>query len=478
MVRGKALWLWGWWLLSSAALAGCLAFALTRGENKTVFMPGELTAGHHQLSQACRACHRDPFGGVESLQKACVECHGDARKKPFDSHPKAKFTDPRNADRLGKIDALHCTTCHVEHRPEITAKNGVTQPADFCVHCHRDVAKDRPSHEGLAFTTCRDSGCHNFHDNQALYTDFLVKHLDEPSTRLEAAVPVREFGRVVDDITDYPRDRYPRRALSPTDADGPDSPNNDLALTREWLDTAHSAAGVNCSACHLVKRDNAPEQAWEARPDQRGCVACHGIEVNRFTKGKHGMRIERGLSPMTPTASRLPMVADAHDKTLTCAACHGAHTFDTRNAAVEACLGCHRDDHSLAYKASPHYRLWRQELSGAAPPGSGVSCATCHMPRVRMDVSDLASRTVVDHNQSATFSPNSKMIRPVCLTCHGLGYSIDALADAALITNNFVEPPRTTVQTMAMAAEYAKAQREKRATQDGEADDLAGMFGF
>jgi hypothetical protein len=29
-----------------------------------------------------------------------------------------------------------------------------------------------------------------------------------------------------------------------------------------------------------------------------------------------------------------------------------------------------------------------------------------------------------------------------------------------------------------MAAEYEKAQREKRTTQGGETDDLAGMFGF
>ncbi|MEW6683640.1 MAG: cytochrome c3 family protein [Nitrospirota bacterium] len=478
MVRGKALWLWGWWLLSSAAFAGCLAFALTRGENKTVFMPGELTAGHHQLSQACRACHRNPFGGVESLQEACVECHGDVRKKPFDSHPKAKFTDPRNADRLGKIDALHCTTCHTEHRPEITAKNGLTQPADFCVHCHRDVAKDRPSHEGLAFSTCRDSGCHNFHDNQALYTDFLVKHLDEPATRPAAAVPAREFGSVVDAIVDYPRARYPRRALSLTDADGPDSPDNALNLRREWLDTAHSRSGVNCSACHVITREKAANPAWDDHPDQRGCGACHGLEVARFMKGKHGMRIERGLSPMTPAAARLPMVADAHEKPLTCTACHGAHAFDSRRAAAEACLGCHRDEHSLAYKASSHYRVWQQELAGTAPSGSGVSCATCHMPRVRMDVDEFVSRIVVDHNQSATLSPNSKMIRPACLHCHGLGFSIDALADPALITNNFAERPRTKVPTMSMAAEYDKAQREKRATQDGEADDLAGMFGF
>jgi hypothetical protein len=459
-------------------LAGCLAFTLTRGENKTVFMPGELTAGHHQLSQACGACHRDPFGGIESLQRACVECHGDVRKKPFDSHPKAKFTDPRNADRLGKIDALHCTTCHTEHRPEITAKSGLSQAVDFCVHCHRDVAKDRPSHEGLAFTACRDSGCHNFHDNQALYTDFLVKHLDEPPTRDAAAVPARDFGRVVDEIATYPRGRYPRRALALTDADGPGTLDPDLELAREWLDTAHGRAGVNCSACHVIARDNAAKPAWDDHPDERGCVACHGLEVARFVKGKHGMRIERGLSPMTPGAARLPMAADAHDKALTCTACHGAHTFDSRRAAVEACLGCHRDEHSKAYKASPHYRLWQQELAGTAPLGSGVSCATCHMPRVLMDADELVSRIVVDHNQNATLSPNSKMIRPACLHCHGLEYSIDALADTGLITNNFLGAPRTKVRTMIMAAQYDKDQREKRATPEGDADDLAGMFGF
>ncbi|MFZ5876187.1 MAG: cytochrome c3 family protein [Nitrospirota bacterium] len=441
-------------------------------------MPGELTAGHHQLAQACGLCHGEPFGGADALQKACEECHGDVRQKPFDSHPKAKFTDPRNADRLGAIDAMRCTTCHTEHRPEITAKNGLTQPADFCVHCHRDVAKDRPSHDGLAFTTCRDSGCHNFHDNRALYTDFLVKHLGEPATRSAASVPAREFGEMIDELADYPRDRYPHRPLAWADADGPVVPDRDGALAREWLGTAHGRTGVNCSACHVADGSTATGRAWNDHPDQRGCEACHGLEVSGFTRGKHGMRIGRGLSPMTPRAARLPMAADARDKALTCTACHGAHAFETRHAAVEACLGCHRDEHSVAYKASPHYRLWQRELSGTAPPGSGVSCATCHMPRIRMDVDAFVSRIVVNHNQSATLSPTSKMIRPACLHCHGIGFSIDALADPALVANNFSGQPRTHVESMTMAAAYDQAQREKRATQGGEPDDLAGMFGF
>ena len=52
---------------------------------------------------------------------------------------------------------------------------GVTLPKDYCFICHHDVADDRPSHKGLAFTTCASAGCHRFHDNRALYQDFLVK---------------------------------------------------------------------------------------------------------------------------------------------------------------------------------------------------------------------------------------------------------------------------------------------------------------
>ena len=37
-------------------------------------------------------------------------------------------------------------------------------------------------------------------------------------------------------------------------------------------------------------------------------------------------------------------------------------------------------------------------------------------------------RTLVQHNQNDGLQPNEKMIRPVCMSCHGLGFSIDALA--------------------------------------------------
>ena len=192
---------------------------LTESTDKTVFMPGDLTDGHYQLQLACTACHGDPLGGRDVLQDACVNCHGDDRKKPFDSHPASKFRDPRNADRLENIDALHCVSCHAEHKPGITRDNGVTQPQDLCVHCHSDIAEDRPSHAGMAFTTCATGGCHNFHNNRSLYTKFLIKHLDEPALLESPVVPEREFLQVIDQIVEYPLDRYPLQPLSLEDAD-------------------------------------------------------------------------------------------------------------------------------------------------------------------------------------------------------------------------------------------------------------------
>lgn len=437
------------------------------GDDKQVFMPGPLSSGHHQIGVACSACHTDPLGGGKVLQQACIDCHGQDRKKPFDSHPRSKFEDPRNADRLENINALVCVTCHVEHQPDITASNGVTQPADFCFHCHNAIGKDRPSHQGMAFDTCKSAGCHNFHNNRALYTDFLIKHLHEPNLLDSPLLPTREFAGVLADIADYPAERYPVRQLTADDADAPAMQKLTAADHVDWLETAHARSGVNCSACHMAAENDADSRVWNDHPDHRACSQCHKLEVERFERGKHGMRLAVGLSPMTPAQARLPMKADAAHQQLGCNSCHPAHRFDTREAAVDACLGCHDDRHSLAYKQSAHFQLWEKERSGTGKAGSGVSCASCHMPRIDYDVSDWMSRIVVDHNQNATLSPNEKMIRPACMHCHGLGFTLDALADRNLIENNFQGPPARHVKSMDMAqADQKRAAEETEGLQD------------
>lgn len=455
---------WVVWLVASLAAAAAFGYTLFEGHDKTVFMPGDLSPGHHQLADRCDVCHTEAFGGGEVLQQACVDCHGDVRVKPFDSHPRAKFTDPRNADRLEKINALNCVSCHSEHRPEITRKDGVTQPRDVCFHCHADVGENRPSHEGMSFESCTSAGCHNFHDNRALYTDFLVKHMDDPVTREKARVPAREFADILEEIIEYPRDAYPVQQLAAMDIDAPEEKAADPQVMRDWLETRHAAAGVNCTACHQPQAPDGTAGEWQDSPGMPACNTCHQVEVDRFGDGKHGMRLAVGLPPMGPEDALLPMKEDAAHRDLTCNSCHGAHRYDSRTAAVEACLDCHADEHSLAYEGTTHHALWQSEKSGELPSGSGVSCATCHMPRIDVDVSDWMSRKVVEHNQSATLSPNSKMIRPACLHCHGLGFAIDALADRALIDRNFDAHPGVSVESIALArADQERYLREREA---------------
>ncbi len=438
-----------------------------KSDDKTMFMPGPLSPGHHQIGQACDSCHTDALGGGEVIQQACVDCHGEDRKKPHDSHPASKFTDPRNADRLEKIEATNCITCHTEHRPEITLKDGLTQPRDICFHCHAEVAKERPSHEGMSFESCKDSGCHNFHNNRALYTDFLVKHLHEPHMLETQRLPERSLAEALAEITEYPHDRYP---LEPVDADATDAPEDSGGrqdIKSDWSVTAHAQAGVNCSACHVVAQGGAADPAWQDDPGDAGCARCHGLEIERFKKGKHGMRLAVGLSPMTPAMARLPMKQESAHKALTCNSCHKAHGYDTNTAAVDACLDCHSDEHSLAYSASPHFALWQKELSGALPEGSGVSCASCHMPRVDFDVNDWVSRVMVEHNQSANLSPNSKMIRGSCLHCHGLEFTLDSLADRALIDRNFAGRSVVHVKSMELAErDHQRALQETAGVQE------------
>ena len=455
----KQLWLL--WLALMLGLVAWLANTLVQGKDKTVFMPGQLTDGHHQIGSACETCHQNSFDNREEIVKTCIKCHGDDRVKPYDSHPRQKFTDPRNADRLQKINALNCITCHVEHQPGITSKTGMTQPGDFCVYCHEDIAKDRPSHVDMNFDSCASAGCHNYHNNRALYTDFLIKHLDEPETLDNRQLPQREFATVLNEVATYPHGLYPVKPLKLTDMDKPDSVTSTDEINTDWNMSSHARQGANCTSCHLQPVDDKQPREWISKPDHKACASCHDMEVKHFLRGKHGMRLESGLPAMTPSAALLPMKKESSDTQINCNSCHKAHKYETATAAVDTCLECHNDQHSLAYKQSRHFELWQSEQAGKSPQGTGVSCASCHMPRISYDVSDWLNRVMVQHNQNATLSPNEKMIRPVCMQCHGLEFSIDALADESLLENNFQGKPTRHIQSMDMARKDHLKHQEK-----------------
>lgn len=406
------------WLASTVALSVYLVGRLRA--DPTVFLPGSTTDGHYQIEDDCEACHT-PGTGV--TQEACMRCHADELDTADDSHPPSKFLDPRNADVVALLDARKCVTCHTEHRPAMTGEVGLTRPGDICVVCHRDIGEERPSHAQLAFTTCQDAGCHNFHDNRALSAEHLRAHADEPATAADGRVPARAA----------------REQCSPSTTRVGDP-------EVEWRASAHAIAAVDCTDCH------GGDDSWRDDPGHDSCRECHADQAAGFDAGRHGMRAAAGLPAMTPASARLPMRDDAADHALGCTSCHGAHAVDTQRAAVDACLECHADEHSRAYEGSPHHALWTAELAGAGTAGSGVSCATCHLPRAETRVGRVTTVAVV-HNQNDNLRPNEKMITPVCQKCHGLAFALDALADPALVRNNFRGAPNRHVQSIDMALE-------------------------
>ena len=406
-------------------------------------LPGRTSRGHYLIESACSTCHT-PFGGVDD--DACLRCHEASLSAAEDTHREGKFRDPRNADRVAVLDARACVTCHREHAPERTREGGVTVPLDFCEACHKDVARERPSHAGLPFSSCASVGCHRFHDNRALYEGFMAEHLREPEERSTPRVP----------LLPAPTPAPTGKALR----DEPVTVRADAALVKAWEGSAHAVAGVSCAACHGVE-DATGMIEWRDRPGGASCGRCHAHEEEGFLHSRHGMRQAAGLSPLVPAMARLPMRPEARDTPLGCDACHPAHAYDTRRAAVDACLGCHDDRHSRGYRSSRHFLLWQRETSGDAAPGTGVSCATCHMPR-KTQREHGADVVRADHDASDDMRPADRMLRSVCLGCHGLGFAIDALADRELVERNFNGRPSVHVQSLEMVETRRREGGDRR----------------
>jgi hypothetical protein len=406
------------WIILSVGLASFYTYSLQENSDRSVFTPGDMTHGHYQIEMSCQECHTELMG---VKQDACLKCHKEELEAINDSHPAKKFLDPRNASRLEKLDARYCITCHTEHKPGLTHKMGVTLPEDYCFHCHEDIAEERPSHTGMPFNSCATAGCHNYHDNSALYEDFLGKHLDQKAFSDNPILPARDF---------YKKSEQ-GKPLRSEDADMPSNVAITRDIERQWLETSHAKVGVNCTDCHNNKAG-----VWIEKPDHNSCIECHEYEVKGFLGGKHGMRLAHGLDPMSPSLARIPMKKEAMHRELSCVSCHSSHSFDTKRASVESCMDCHNDEHTNNYLKSSHYTSWLKELNGEAEPNTGVSCASCHLPRMEhKEHGDVHIR--VQHNQNYTLRPNEKMVRTSCTHCHGLQFTLNSLADENAIKKNF-----------------------------------------
>ena len=453
--------IWTIWLVFTVGLSAWIGIGLLNTTIETqstastnvsadngFFLIGETTSGHHQIELACENCHTDPFGGEEILQEACENCHLAELNAVRDAHPKRKFTDPSNADRIAVLDARYCVTCHREHKADITQAMGLTVPEDVCFLCHENIGEDRETHKDLAFDTCASSGCHNFHDNRALFEDFLVENADQPRISSHPLIaPLTAVEALYMEGAIASAAESGRLTLGQADAPA-NLMNSDVA--ESWAGSVHAAASVNCNGCHEQNG------IWQENVSLQQCADCHEDQNSGFLLGKHGMRIDAGLPPMTPAMARIPMHESAHQQELTCTSCHGAHDFDRQLAAIDACLGCHSSDHVNAYEGSAHARLSELAFSGNAPEESAVTCATCHMPR---ETRLVAGREVthVQHNQNANLRPSDKMLRGVCMNCHSLAFSMDALADTTLVESNFTGLPQVHVESIDMAVKRRQA---------------------
>lgn len=443
-----------YWLLWSALtllIAGYFINMMFYAEDKTELIIGEATHGHYQIEMACTSCHTESFGGEEVIQNACVSCHGDQLKTARDSHPKKKFTDPRNADLVDVLDARYCVSCHTEHQNEKTHPMGLTLPGDYCFHCHEAVIDERESHKDLSFDSCASAGCHNFHDNRALFEDFLAGSADELwVSDVSELVHANAANKQAVDIKPAAYDFSAQKQQHPK-------------IEQEWLASQHGDAGVGCGSCHADEVGS-----WIERPALTQCQSCHTQETEGYLAGKHGMRLAANLEPLTASMSSMPFKKDSLDVEHGCNSCHGAHSFDRKFAAFESCVSCHDDDHSRAFESSPHGKLAQAAISNELPWGQAVTCATCHMPRLlhgkensALDLKSIAAfkgdpLVKVQHNQSDLLRPNEKMIRPVCMSCHSLSFSIDALADRHLINNNFNGKPGKHVPSIDWAKQRLK----------------------
>ena len=245
----KAFFVTVWALATAVAVALVLTWMLIAGARSTLLV-GQTTAAHRQIEMACESCHAAPaFADAKAAEKAmniaCRNCHENELKAGSDSHPRKAFRSPRMAVYWERLDARLCTTCHVEHRPEVTRAGAVTMAMDFCAACHaeceQDVRRNRSSHAGLTFDTCATADCHNYHDNRALYEDYLVEHAHQPWLQSRHVHALSALYRAWKP--------HPEMAIQMDDAVAPKAARADREILDHWADSGHAAAEVNCAGC-------------------------------------------------------------------------------------------------------------------------------------------------------------------------------------------------------------------------------------
>lgn len=224
-------------------------------------------------------------------------------------------------------------------------------------------------------------------------------------------------------------------------------------IEQQWQTSAHALADINCSSCH----QNQETKQFVAQPTEESCQSCHEHSVDTFLLGKHGIRTFEGMSPLTPAMAHLPMKDGVADKQMDCNTCHNVHTVNTYQASVDSCLTCHSDNHSLNYQNSPHAQIFQKIGTLPRPDKNSVTCATCHLPREKSGDSIL-----VNHNNTYTLKPRDRMVKEVCMNCHGVEHAYNSIFDDELVEANFARPPNQKMSTFQLVRDLEQKRSSKR----------------
>ena len=119
---------------------------------------------------------------------------------------------------------------------------------------------------------------------------------------------------------------------------------------------------------------------------------------------------------------------------------------------------CDRSTADLISRSVSDLRAVRVSIDSNRRGSGGVW--VCDMARVGHKKFG-ATVTIVDHNHNNSLRPNEKMVRSSCMQCHGLQFTLNALADEDLIKNNFQGRPKVHVESLDMAREE-KIKSEQR----------------
>lgn len=222
----------------------------------------------------------------------------------------------------------------------------------------------------------------------------------------------------------------------------------------QWQESAHSAAGIDCAACH--GSDHEKIIKGEARVTADRCGKCHQQAYGAHRQSRHGLSLHAGWGctrnlprrdatecqfchqegstlPVSQVqcarflkqssamgevgCNRCHMVENA------CGSCHSNHLTDLELVRdPQVCAKCHMGpDHPQweIWQTSQHGQIWK--IRGDQ---DGPTCQRCHMPQGSHDVSTGITATPAGQTLADDLvAKRRETMLAICTGCHAPGFA-------------------------------------------------------